>query len=122
MKIAIALMILLMIPIATAFPCREMGWKTWLICEGIEKSGMNQDEKDLLVSTMIYSSNKPNHELIEKWDRDINPTHPPYDTETKNSGYIKDAWLEIYGAYPSVEYDNEILFLGMIEFSFGWEF
>jgi len=109
MKAAMLVLMVLLLPATYAFPCRDMPITEWVMCQALHKLPMPQDEIDLLVSTMLYSDSIPNHEIIKEWNLGINPTRPPHDTITKNSGYIKDAWLEIIGVYPSVEFNNSIL-------------
>ena len=65
-----------------------------------------------LISNLIYTSSFiPNHNLIKDYNKDINVRNPLDETKVYNKKYIKDAWVQIITAEPSVVY-NETLYVG----------
>jgi hypothetical protein len=107
-KLYITLVLLLLIPLATALDCSITSDEDY--CNEILESDFNESEKDLVLSSLLYSSfGYPDYDFIENYNEGIEIDSAPDNTTIYDSIYIKDAWLSFLTVYPSI-YENEILY------------
>jgi hypothetical protein len=79
-------------------------------CLEILNSDLNETEKDLMLSTLLYQENTfPDHEFIEDYNLNLYVDSPP-DNITYSSTQIKNAWLSFLAVFPSV-YENDTLYV-----------
>jgi len=106
--LTITLVLLLLIPLATAFPCELTQDEQY--CNEIKNSDLNETEKDLLFSSLLYQDNdQPNHNFIQNYNLNIQVNEPPNNTQIYNSNQIKNAWLSFLAVFPAV-YENNVLY------------
>ena len=71
--------------------------------EILNDNSLTDNEKEMLISALIYSGNYPNHELVYNWNKNAE-----LDYEGSDNGYIQNAWVKIKGISPSVLIDDEL--------------
>ncbi len=64
---------------------------------------LSDEEKEMLISALIYQSYYPDHDFIYDWNKGID-----LDYEGESNGFIYDAWIKIKGISPSVLIDDEL--------------
>ncbi len=98
MKAWILVFALILIPPALAFECSDVS----VDCSEFEN--LTEDEKDLVISNLIYDSKlSPNYNIISDWN-----TNLEYDEDGRDRGQIKDAWIKIINLEPSVAINNTL--------------
>jgi len=101
--------ILLLLPFSLAFDCSLTYDEEY--CLEILDSELNETEKDLVLSSLLYADNEfPNYEFIEDYNLDIGVDSPPDNTPIYDSVQIKNAWLSFLAVFPSV-YEEDILYV-----------
>ena len=93
----------LIFPLATAFNCNSLNSGDKDICNSIQQNlDLTAEEKDLLISD-IFNPNKtsPDHDFVYMWNTNLKITSPS-DGKTYSSGTIRNAWVKILTAMPSV--------------------
>ncbi|MBI5392730.1 hypothetical protein HZA96_02570 [Candidatus Woesearchaeota archaeon] len=100
---------LLLLPIVLGFQCSLTSDPAY--CNKIENSALNETEKDVLYSSLLYEKNSyPDHAFIEDYNLGKIITSAPENTQFYYSKYIKNAWLSFLAVFPSV-IEKEILFI-----------
>ena len=95
--------ILSLIPVSSAMDCHEL-INSADDCYVIEASNLSSSEKDELIAGLVYNKGDyPGHMLIYDWNSRVG-----HSEDTITNEYIKDAWIKIVGASPSVEADGRL--------------
>jgi len=74
-----------------------------LCLEILNNNELTDEEKEMLISALIYQSYYPDHDFIYEWNKNLD-----LDYDGEDDGYIEDAWLKIIGISPSVLIDDEL--------------
>lgn len=106
-KLALAIFLLLVIPLATALDCNDLQHQD--LCEEIVNSDITEEEKLYLLGD-IFSDTKyrPDHNFVREWNDGVDLATAPNDVTTTSSGYITNAWVDILAVMPSVSYNDTL--------------
>ncbi len=108
MKKTILVLILLLIPLASALDCNSVSNQQW--CEDIQNSQISEEDKTYLLSDVISDKKHyPDHQLISNWNKDIPTNEAPEGVTKQSHGYIKNAWVKLLAVMPSVLLEDELL-------------
>lgn len=107
---------------ATAFNCELTNDVNY--CNNITNSDIDEAEKDLLFSSLLYSDyDFPDHEFVKEYNLNINVESAPENTTVKDSSQIKGAWLSFLAVMPSVTENNLVYvtddFLTLCEYGYS---
>jgi len=119
MKILLALLVLLLLPSVNSFSCLELEGQEQEYCNEIEQMELTNEERDYLIASLfdIY------FDEIFEYNTNIEFDEAPIDAETKNDGYIENAWVKIIHISPSIYLDDDLIVdkEGEILTRFGYE-
>jgi hypothetical protein len=106
MKKFIFFFIFLMIPLATAFPCESIPeQESCLVIQNDPE--LTQEEKEELYNAII-STEFPDYEFTYNYNTNIEFADPPEDVQTISSMHVKNAWMKIITAMPSILIGNNL--------------
>lgn len=78
-------------------------------CLQILDSDLSFDEKSLLISNLDYTNKmRPDHSYVYHKNVNLEINSPPEGVSKQNSNYIKNAWVDIFSAMPSVLYNGTL--------------
>ena len=98
----------LVFPSVTALDCHNVPNQQW--CNDIQQSNISDSDKSYLLSDILSDTKHyPDHEFVKDWNERISTTTPPEGIATQSRGVIRNAWVKILTAMPSVLLDNELL-------------
>ena len=105
-KLVLTLFLLLVLPLATAFPCESIPEQE--SCLVIQNDlELTPEEKEELYNAII-STEFPDYEFTYNYNTNIEFTDPPEDIQTISSMHVKNAWMKIITAMPSILIDNNL--------------
>ena len=101
------LLILVQNPLISALNCNNVDLANYNECMNILNSGISDEEKSLLISNLEYSSKFfPDHDFIFQKNADLEINKVPEGVKIYNGDFVKNAWMSIFNAMPSVLYNN----------------
>ena len=104
------LVFLMQSPRALALDCSGISEQNRDICENILDSNLSMEEKEALILNLeYYNKNYPDHNYIFLRNNFIEINEAPENVTIYRSEFIKDAWLKIFTAMPSVIYNDSLL-------------
>jgi hypothetical protein len=106
MKKLSILVLLLLIPLATAFPCESIP-DEFLCLEIQNDQELTLEEKEELYNSLM-SIEFPDFEFVYNYNTNIEFTSPPENVSTTDSMQIKNAWLSIITVMPSVLIEDQL--------------
>ncbi len=105
-KLVLTLFLLLVIPLATAFPCESIPeQESCLVIQNDPE--LTEEEKDELYNAII-STEFPDYEFTYNYNTNIEFTDPPEDIQTTSAMHVKNAWMKIITAMPTILIDNQL--------------
>lgn len=104
------LVFLMQSPGAFAIDCSGISEQNYQICDNILNSNLSMEEKEALILNLeYYNKNYPDHNYIFLRNTLIEINEAPENVTSYQSEFIKDAWLKIFTAMPSVIYNDSLL-------------
>jgi len=106
-----ALVLLLLVLVQTPFiysaDCSKVSQVNYNTCIQIQAMNLTELEKDLIISNLDYSSKFfPDHKYIYDQNTNLVITNPPDGISKQQGIFVKDIWMSIFTAMPSVLYNN----------------
>ncbi len=103
--ILLGVLFVLLLPAVLSFDCSLVSEQDY--CYSVQTSDVVN--KDAVYSALLYpESSTPNHNVIKKYNGNIDVSSKPYNSNTKSSAYIKNAWISFSWLSPSVYVDDEL--------------
>lgn len=100
MKPLIFFLFLVFVPSVLAFDCTSLDSSVYGDCVYLA------DVNESLIANLIYTSSfTPDHNFVREYNNDISVVKPSA-VSTQSSSYIKNAWLSIIRAQPTVLYNG----------------
>ena len=107
-----ALAILLLIagaPSVLAINCNGISQANYNTCTEIINSNLTDMEKSLIISNLDYSEKfYPEHSFIYDKNTNLQINSAPDGVQYYNGIFVKNAWMSIFTAMPSVLYNNSL--------------
>jgi len=104
-----ALLIVLQAPLLLALDCNSVSQPNYNTCMGILNTNLTDAEKSLLISNLDYSSKfYPDHSFIYQRNTLISTPNPSSGTYVYNGQYVRNAWVSLLVAMPSIIYNNAL--------------
>lgn len=105
----LALMILVQAPFIFALDCNAISETNKQACLDILNSGLSLEEQEALISNLEYSKQFfPDHNYIYLKNNVIPISSAPNGVQNYNGIFVKNAWMSIFTAMPSVFYNNSL--------------
>jgi len=112
MKPAIFFLFFILIPVAHALDCNKVTEHKDL-CNDVMNSDLSNNEKQEMITELLQDlKNYPAHDFVYDWNTHIDTSIPPEGIAVQNQGYIKNAWMRLLTAMPSVIENNTLYFSG----------
>lgn len=104
-----AILFLVQSPGVLALDCEGISQENLHICEEILNSNLTIQEKEILISNLEYTSTYyPDHNYVFLRNNLIEADNPSFDIEEYQGTYIRNAWVSIFAAMPSIIYNNSL--------------
>jgi len=104
-----ALLILVQTPFIYSISCDYVSLPNQNICIDVINSNLTQQEQELIISNLDYNNKFfPDHNFVYKKNTNIKIGNAPEGINTYNDQFVKNAWLSIFTAMPSVIYNNSL--------------
>jgi hypothetical protein len=102
-----ALFLIVQTSIVFSFDCNTVSPQSYPTCLEISSMNINQSEKDLILSNLDYSKKfYPDHSFVYQRNTNLQINDAPYGYQKQNGIFVRNAWLSLLTAMPSVIYNN----------------
>ncbi len=106
----LALLLFLLVGTAAAMDCKNLNGDTLDACNEVLNSNLTADEQnESILALMNQDVFLPNFTAIEQWNTALSFSQPPQGVPLQSSNYIKDSWIRILAAMPSVIENDKLL-------------
>jgi len=107
--LALLLLVAVQAPFIDSIECSQVSQPNYDTCVQIKNMNLTDLEKELIISNLDYSNKFfPDHQYVYDRNTNLAIINPPIGINKQQGIFVRDFWMSIFTAMPSVLYNNSL--------------